>query len=154
MNTPTITWNERLHRLRRRLDLNQDEFGSRLGITREWVSKLESGRAAVSEILQIKLANLERELGSQTYQKLSAAAAGMVREGAAAFPPNPMRITPGHEPPAAEPTELDCLNYFQAYLQHMRTTPGGLGHTYIELQRHFPLPDSPEERTSSQDARR
>ena len=51
-----------------------------------------------------------------------------------------MRIQPGYAPPAREPSEQDCLYYLRKYLQLMRTKPGGLGHTYVELQRNFPLP--------------
>lgn len=36
--------NERLKRIRKELDLSQEEFGKRLGITGGGISKLEKGR--------------------------------------------------------------------------------------------------------------
>lgn len=59
-----------------------------------------------------------------------------------------MRITPAYELPAHEPSEQDCMNYLATYLQTMRSVPGGPGHTFIELQRNFPLARGPSGRES------
>lgn len=48
---------------RMRLDIDQDEMGRRLGVSREWVSKLETGREAPSELMQYKLREIEATLG-------------------------------------------------------------------------------------------
>jgi transcriptional regulator with XRE-family HTH domain len=55
----------------------------------------------------------------------------------------PMRITPGHEPPAAEPTEQNCQEHLAEYLRRGRPIPGWVGHTYLELRDKFPL-EKPE----------
>ena len=38
-----------------------------------------------------------------------------------------------------EPTYDQCLMYFSAYLEEAARTPGGLGHAWVELNKHFPL---------------
>ena len=44
-----INTNQRIKELRRALDLTQDEFGGRIGITKSSISTMESGRSNPSE---------------------------------------------------------------------------------------------------------
>jgi hypothetical protein len=55
----------------------------------------------------------------------------------------PMRITPGHEPPTAEPTEQQCQEYLAEYLRRGKPLPCWVGSTYLELRDKFPL-EKPE----------
>jgi transcriptional regulator with XRE-family HTH domain len=47
-------------------------------------------------------------------------------------------LNPRHKP-VASPTGQDCLDYFTRYVQLAERVPGYVGHTWIELQRHFPI---------------
>lgn len=55
----------------------------------------------------------------------------------------PMRITPGHEPPAIEATEQLCHEHLDEYLRRGRPIPGWIGSVYIELLEKLPL-EKPE----------
>lgn len=125
-------------------------MAAELRITPEWIGKILKGRVEGSHDIGLRLDELLRrralEHSSITYPNLTEARHSKIEEAPASYgnkTSHPMRIRPGFTPPASEPTEQAILNYLQHYLRHMRTVPGGLGHTYIELQRHFPLPKEP-----------
>ncbi len=61
--TSNATWAERIRTLRHRLKLDQDEMGVLLGVSREWVSKLEKEKEPPSERVQLKLEKLAAEHG-------------------------------------------------------------------------------------------
>jgi transcriptional regulator with XRE-family HTH domain len=60
VNSEHTAWGTRLSELRKRLGWDQTKMGSSLGVTREWISKLERGQETVSELLQIKIQALEK----------------------------------------------------------------------------------------------
>lgn len=55
-------WNERIRLLRGRLDLDQEAMGRALGVSREWISKLERGHEQPSAELRAALQDMERDL--------------------------------------------------------------------------------------------
>ena len=159
---------ERIVVIQEKLALNNQEMAEELRITPEWIGKILNGRVRCSDDIGLRLDELCRSRGIEpnsifpavktgNYPNLGKQHSGLVEDDKAKFGVSsrpPMRITPGHEIPAKEPSEQDCLKYLASYLAIMRTTPGGLGHTFIELQRHFPLPrpteiESPQEQGSS-----
>jgi transcriptional regulator with XRE-family HTH domain len=71
--------NIRLSRLRETLGLNQSQMAERLGITREWLSQLETGKAEVQELTHYKMQELEKSLYKREPQE------GVVRESQAPF---------------------------------------------------------------------
>jgi len=48
-----------------------------------------------------------------------------------------MQINPRYAPPDKQPTRDDCVNYFERYVRSVEQVPGAIGHTWIELNRHF-----------------
>ena len=66
-----------------------------------------------------------------------------VAEGSASRVPlpgdYPMRITPGHEPTAREPTRAQIAAYVERYLDQAQRTPGGLGHAWFQIRKHLDL---------------
>lgn len=56
-----LTWNERLRTVRSRLELDQEQMGRRLGVSREWVSKIERGHEQPSALIEQAIVKLEEE---------------------------------------------------------------------------------------------
>jgi transcriptional regulator with XRE-family HTH domain len=142
---------QRIALAQQKLGLNNQELAAELRITPEWIGKILNGKAAGSDDIGLRLEELLRRRGlevssiphSPSYQKLSVQETSAPPDDprfSGSETPSPMRIQPGFAAPAREPSEQDCLYYLRKYLQLMRTKPGGLGHTYVELQRNFPLP--------------
>lgn len=69
--------NERIKQLRQSLGLTQDEFGSRLGITKASISKIENGANSASEQT---LRSMVREFGA-SYLWLTTGAGPMFENG-------------------------------------------------------------------------
>lgn len=69
--------NNRIKELRRTLDLTQDEFGGRIGITKSSISTMESGRSNPSEQT---LRSMCREFGA-SYLWLTTGEGSMFEEG-------------------------------------------------------------------------
>ena len=62
MNPLSPTWSQRLRAARLNLGDDQEEMGKRLGVSREWISKIENGREEMGELIQIKLARIEQDI--------------------------------------------------------------------------------------------
>lgn len=50
-----------------------------------------------------------------------------------------MMFAPGFHPKPAEPTAENCVAHLQAYLNKIQDAPGGVPHTWVQLQLHLPL---------------
>lgn len=50
-----------------------------------------------------------------------------------------MLISAAYAPKRPEPNKADCLAHLQAYLEKIQDMPGGVSHTWVQLQLHFPL---------------
>lgn len=61
--TTTLSWGDRIRTLRKHLKLDQDQMGDLLGLSREWVSKLETGKEPPSERVQLKFEKVAAERG-------------------------------------------------------------------------------------------
>jgi transcriptional regulator with XRE-family HTH domain len=103
--------------------MNQSAMASRLGVSREWLSRLETGSEEVSEIVQIKARELERETGQSGAQKRTS--------------PSPAVELPA-TPSSSEPTREDCLGYLAGYLDEAAGVPGAVGYVWIQLNTHLP----------------
>jgi transcriptional regulator with XRE-family HTH domain len=85
---------------------------------------------------------LEPSAQRSSHSNLGSPPSGLVLEEPALFEVshgNPMRITPGHEPPSARPTEQTCHDHLAEYLRRGRMISGWIALTYIELREKFPL---------------
>ena len=134
MNSLSQHWKYRLRQLRRDLSFIQEEMAERLGITREWYSKLESGREQVSELIARRIVDLEREnLLAQI------AAASQPETELATKGPKGERAPKSPADDTVAPNVQDCLDYFRAYMLYMSQVPGGVGHAWVQLQLHFPF---------------
>ncbi len=51
--------NHQLHDIRRQLGWGQEKMANYLGVTREWVSRLERGKEEVSELIRMKLFQIQ-----------------------------------------------------------------------------------------------
>lgn len=133
---------------RERTNLNQDQVAALLQISREWLGKLERGQREISADIFLRFEQLRRD------PKFSSGLSTQVKTPESAEPylsrNGPMLLNPRHSIPPPEPTKAQCLAYFQHYLESAATASGGIGHTWIELQKHFPLPkDNPEPPSAS-----
>lgn len=135
---------EQFREVRAALGLTQLGLAGRLSLSRNYIAKIESGDKTPSvRVLQalhaLKLAfvypgNTRNEEGLRFEE---------ARPPYSASRSTPMTITPGHEPPASEPTEQQCQEYLAEYLRRGKPLPCWVGHTYLELRDKFPL-DKPE----------
>lgn len=64
--------------LRRRLDIDQKQMGDLLGVSREWVSRLERDRGEFSEIIRLKIEELEK--GKSSHKRDGDSHAGTASE--------------------------------------------------------------------------
>lgn len=135
--------------IRATLGLTQFQLATLLSLSRNYIAKIETGKKEPSvRVLQalhaLKLTGVEKE-NIAIYQKMGGREDLRGGEPMASFRGSrpPMRITPGHEAPAAEPTEQLCQEHLAEYLRRGRPIRGWVGHTYLELRDKFPL-DRPE----------
>lgn len=138
--------------LRHRLDLDQVEMAAVLGITREWLSKLERGRAEVSELIQRKIAEEEASANVKPLH-VEEPSATFRKSGDYGSPQEHGRraglgtMVETRFKPRAEPTAKMCLEHFQSYLARAVAESGGTGYTWRLLQKHFPLDEFDQDET-------
>jgi transcriptional regulator with XRE-family HTH domain len=132
--------------------ITQAQLASRLLISRNYVGKIEAG---IQEPSARIIADLERlrmsveERMSSIYQQSAAAPTAVGEELSsassrkAADPATPImqrvQLNPQFAPPPEQPTAQHCQAYLAEYLQRAKQVPGGIAHTFVELQEHFPL---------------
>lgn len=133
--------NRRLKSLRNRLGLSQAQMAERLGITREWVSNLETGSAKIQELHIYKLDEIEKSLHSEYLSKGSPAPskAGEIADRRAN---SSLNLNPAFRSPPEEPTADRCLSYLADYLREISRVPGAVGYTWIQLQKHFSMEEA------------
>lgn len=131
--------------------MTQEDFAARLMISRNYVSLLEGGKKTPSPKLEFQM----RQLAKGAAALPSEDSEHTVNEPPANFgvrnnPPlsgkdasDPsLKLNTAFRPTPGEPTAEDCLSYFARYLSDVRLVPGGVGHTWIQLQRTFPLDEA------------
>jgi len=137
---------DRFRQIRGQLGLTQQQLADRLFLSRNYIAKIESGVQEPSarvlrdlELLRVDSGNSAslqhhyRDSGSR-----EAPPVGMVEE----------RTSPMVDPrfqPRSDPTPQMCFDHFQRFLALAAEQPGGVGYTWHQLQKHFPL-DEFEER--------
>lgn len=125
------------------LGIDQDEMGERLGVSREWISKVENGRQELGELLQIKLTRIEKELSGESTGADHVTPVNAARESPSRYGVPIERDTrhpnaddaPGS---ASEPTEAEILAFVSATLARATRVPGGRGHMLHTLRKAFP----------------
>jgi transcriptional regulator with XRE-family HTH domain len=146
------TSGQELEKLRRDLDLNQVKMGKLLGVSREWVSRLEGGGAPISDFMRMKLTALVNSTATSDVNLDDLETPDLVvgsQEFSAKFSPKapaplrrittPMQIAAGFPPRPPEPTPQACIDHFLTYLKAAEHAPGGIGFAWRTLQKHFPL---------------
>ncbi len=137
-----------LRELRAKLRFDQKEMGEALGISREWVSKLENEKEDFSEFVVLKLQQLQRELGSEARTRIAEVPVGgntsishqrQNQTVKGSLNDDPMRVNSRFQPPAAHPTPEDCRAHLNEYLRRAAVVPGGIGFAYRLLIKHLPL---------------
>lgn len=151
MNIAT-EWKERFRVVRMRLDLDQDGMGRRLGVSREWVSKLERGREEPSELLQIKLQKIEAELHihkeesrfTPPHLKAGHKRAAVAEDQTAYSGAVASRIPLDKRQPS---TRAECEAYFATLMEAAEVSgnPNAWPVIHDRLQKKFPLAEWKEE---------
>lgn len=117
---------ERLRRIRFRMGWDGLQMGNALGVTREWVSKLENGRAEPSELILRKLDEIENSMTLRREQSLT------LSEQHA---PYSAKIAPTFTSGSvSEPTDQQLVDYFLNSLAVARQVPGGRGYVWSQLK--------------------
>ena len=104
-----------------------------LGVSREWVSKLENGKEPFSEFVKLKLTEIVNPRETSLH----------VAEPQATYGQKPKPTSEG----ATEATEQQCIAHLSDYLTRARHQTGGIGYTYRLLQKHLPLEEFPAVKT-------
>jgi transcriptional regulator with XRE-family HTH domain len=140
----------RLRWFRNQRGISQGDLGKTVERSPTSISEWEKGIsqptleqiAAMAEVLKVSPGRLAygdpfiaRDAEQAPYVKL-----GDQRTGASEAPGTPTgpMINPRHQP-VSNPTAQDCVDYFERYVRLAEHLPGYIGHTWIELQRHFPV---------------
>ena len=124
---PSYTAKE-IRELRNRLGENQTVFGQRLGVGREWVSQLENGTGEVSELVAIKLREIEAlyeirdEFPAQVQEQHQEQ--GLARQR--------LHLSPAA---AREPTQAELVRQFMDLSTAAEAIPGGLYYLQRALRR-------------------
>lgn len=149
-----LEWAERLFQLRRRLNLDQQQMGNLLGVTREWVSKLENGKGEFSKAVRHVIERHERELTSQTsHVEEPQADYVKTRDNPAVSPPDapvrfpPMVVDPRFAPKRLPSTKQDCETYFAELMKRAAASdnPNAFPAIMDRLKKKFPLDEWDEE---------
>jgi transcriptional regulator with XRE-family HTH domain len=131
--------------LRRLSGLNQDEFASKIGRSREWISKLETGAEGVSAEVALKLQAFAREIGASQSEvnepSLSYAAPRNPRDALVALNESLRTAQPW--------SRSDCENYMQCYLDAAAASGDPNAFPYIgkRLTKEFPIDDWEKDET-------
>jgi transcriptional regulator with XRE-family HTH domain len=116
---------EKLALLRRRLRWSQDEMGAFLGVTREWVSRLENGNVKFSELVILKMNQL----------------ADAKLDHGVVIPPSVFKVQ-DFKPKSTGPSmREDCEEYFTKLLfaAERSGNPNAFPVIHDRLQKFFPL---------------
>ena len=121
---------EELRSWRENHNLTQDEFGSLLGISREWIGKLETGKRPASAEVFLRFQALRREpkFSSGEVQERPQESAGAVQASA-----NP-------SPSVAGQLRIDISAAIDAVIKAAGTDVGRLGWIREQLNRHLATP--------------
>jgi len=146
---------ERLFQLRRQMNLDQHEMGNLLGVSREWVSKLENGKGKFSRAVLAGMELHERERKSVAhsvaeppapYIKSRSQTPG-TRTGA------PIRLSPMVDPRHASKPSPIGRSEVESYLALLLDAatddgePENFSYILRMLKKHLPLDEfSPKER--------
>jgi len=123
----TLSNPERLRRIRFRMGWDGLQMGNALGVTREWVSKLENGRAECSELILRKLDEIEGSMTLRREQSLTLSEEQLPRY-------SPKIASEFNPASASEPTDQQLVDYFLNSLTVARQVPGGRGYVWSQLK--------------------
>jgi len=129
------------------MKLNQAAMAERLGITREWYSRLETGGPAVTELLQIKIEKLEKENSGHIAPRLKTGAkVGALEEPADdTYGRVASRLPQDQRKPS---TRAECEAYFATLMERAEASdnPNAFPVIHDRLRKKFPLDEWEEEK--------
>ncbi len=124
------------------MKLDQDAMGDEIGLSREWVSKLETGKEKPSERVRLKVEKIEREQlhkreASLTHLKLGGLPRAVETGSRGNYEPVASRIPLDKR----MPTRTDCEMLLQQVLDTAETegAPENIPVIYHRLKKQFPL---------------
>jgi transcriptional regulator with XRE-family HTH domain len=130
--------------------LSQEAMSKLLGVSREWVSKLENGKEEFSEFVVMKMDAMPptdvKLRHTSTFYKVGESSTGgvvspLAVEKTGGRVGGPLELNRQFAPAPAEPKPQQFVDHLLCYLDHARHEEGGLWHAWIELKRHLPLPE-------------
>lgn len=146
MTTP-LRWQDRFRLVRSHLDLDQDQMGRKLGVSREWVSKLERGKEEPSFEMQTKLERMESEVGLRKSEPLLPS--GKTRRGEPLVQEGPSASSPRYglaDPDLGAagrpmPTRKDCEDLLRRVLDAAQGegSPENIPVIFHRLKKQFPM---------------
>ncbi|HEY0966950.1 MAG TPA: hypothetical protein VGD88_06145 [Opitutaceae bacterium] len=118
------------------------QAAAQLGVTKEWVSKLRSGKGTFSETMKCRIRDLER-LNSVQSAKVEESQADYGMPSGRVEDPSPdrqkMRINPSFALPPPAPTRAEIEKYLAAYLDLAEQLPGGIPGAFFEVTEALPI---------------
>lgn len=142
------------------MGLGQEEMSALLGVSREWISKIENGHEDVSEFVELKMKPLEAELHTtrpnenplhiaeeQSQYANPRTHGGKNPEHSIGKKPmsgvihEQMEVNPRFAAKPQSPTKDECLAHITEYLNRAEMEPGGLGYAWRVMMKQFPLDD-------------
>lgn len=112
--------------IRRRLRMNQAEFGKHLGVSREWVSRTENASGPVE---------VSTEMAASLHQ-LTERTNVSVEEEPADYRVTPRPALPSAAPVIAEPSVTDLRDLFDQLVDESKRVPGGIFNLTRALRRY------------------
>lgn len=113
---PNQEFADRLQKLWRSSGMTQQALADRLLIDRSYLNRLLSGKKTPSDRLMQQVTFLEQMGVDSDYKGVPA-----------------LTAMAGN----TNPTREQCEAYFATYLDKAESVPGGIGHTWVQLQLHF-----------------
>lgn len=136
----------RLRQLRSRHGYSQEEMGKLLGVSREWIGKLEREQEDFSDYVLLKMEKVEQTANENRGELTAHEDPGeyrisgdlQTRTPVHSKPPLSRMVDPRFQS-RDEPTPEMCKQYFAEYLQLAAAQPGGVGYVWVKLQKQFPI---------------
>lgn len=148
-----LEFSDRTNRLAEKLGISVRQLADVLEMSLDPLMGGRTGRLPVSRKTWKKLRDAEAKHGLdnkdhfQTKQNVLNEPAAVYKAAGNAAGDKPkiqadrLKINTAFRTAPAEPTAEDCISYLAAYVSRARLVPGMIGHTWIQLKRHFPIED-------------
>lgn len=149
-NLTKDVFSDKTDRLAEKLGVTLKELTGVLGFSTDSLFGYRTGRLPISAKAWRKLRNAEHQaglisdpnqtqIGGSNFPRNTPSLLGKI-------PDSSVKLNPVFAPPAANPTEQDCVAHLTAYLAEARHVPGLVAHTLIELKKHFKVSEAHAQR--------